>query len=91
MANVSVGLAVVKNAQTVCNEGIQDLNRTASKLQQHYLQAGDSWKDSKYAQLGGIVHECSTAIRQPIQDLVDCLAKLKDLETALSQYESANL
>ena len=91
MTNASVNLAVVKNAQSVCNEGIQDLNRCATILQHQYLQAGERWKDSKYAQLGGIVHECSTALRKPIQDLVDCLDKLKEIETALLKYESANL
>lgn len=91
MANASVELAIVKNAQEVCNEGIQDLNRTAADLQRHYQQAGDRWKDSKYAQLGGIVHECSSALRKPIQDLVDCLSRLKEIETALSEYDSANL
>ena len=83
MSNASVNLAIVKNAQSVCNDGIQDLNRTASKLQQHYLQAGEQWKDSKYSQLGGIVHECSTAIRNPIQELIDCLDKLKEIEIAV--------
>ena len=91
MSNVSVGLDIVKNAQAVCNEGIQDLNNAAAKLQQRYLQAGDGWKDSKYAQLGGIVHECSSALRTPIQELVECLNKLKSLETALSEYESTSL
>ncbi len=91
MTSASVNLAIVKNAQSVCNEGIQDLNRLAASLQQHYLQAGEKWKDSKYAQLGGIVHECSTALRKPIQELVDCLNKLKGIEGALSEYESTNL
>jgi hypothetical protein len=67
------------------------LNGAATKLQQRYLQAGEGWKDSKYAQLGGIVHECSTALRKPIEELVGCLNKLKDLETALTEYESTNL
>ena len=91
MADVSVGLAVVQNAQTVCNEAIQDLNSAAERLQRHYLQAGDRWKDSKYAQLGAIVHECSSALRFPIEELFDCLNKLKDIEKALSEYESTNL
>jgi len=91
MSNVSVGLASVKNAQTACNAAIQDLNGAAMKLQQRYLQAGSNWKDSKYAQLGGIVHECSTALRKPIEELVACLNKLQTLETALSEYESTNL
>jgi len=91
MSNVSVGLAAVKNAQTACNEAIQSLNGSATKMQQHYLQAGERWKDSKYAQLGGIVHECSTALRKPIEELVGCLNKLRALEAALSEYESTNL
>ena len=86
-----VELAIVKNAQSVCNEAIQDLNSAAVKLQQRYLQAGDGWKDSKYAQLGSIVHECSSALRKPIDELVECLNKLRDLETAISEYESTGL
>ena len=91
MSNVSVGLSVVQNAQTVCNEAIQDLGNAATKLQQRYLQAGDGWKDAKYSQLGGIVHECSTAIRNPIQELLECLNKLKSIEAVLQEYESTNL
>jgi len=91
MSNASVGLSIVKNAQAVCNEGIQDLNDAASKLQQRYLQAGDGWKDSKYAQLGGIVHECSSALRKPIEELFECLNKLKNIEAALSEYEGTSL
>jgi len=91
MENASAELAIVKNAQAVCNEGIQDLNRTATMLQQDYLKAGERWKDKKYEQLGAIVHECSTALRRPIEDLVDCLNKLKEIEKALSDYDSANL
>jgi len=86
-----VELTIVKKAQSACNEAIQDLNSAAVKLQQRYLQAGDGWKDSKYAQLGGIVHECSSALRFPIEELIECLNKLKDIETVLSDYESTNL
>ena len=91
MSNVSVGSAIVKNAQSVCSEAIQDLSGAATKLQQHYLQAGEGWKDSKYAQLGGIVHECSSALRRPIEELVECLTKLKTIEAAIAEYENTNL
>jgi len=91
MSNVSVNIEIVKNAQAVCNEGIQDLNRVAAALQSDYQQAGQGWQDSKYTQLGGIVQECSTAIKKPVQDLIECLNKLKALETALQEYESTSI
>jgi hypothetical protein len=91
MPNVSVSSATVRSAQAVCNEAIQNLGNAATKLQQRYVQAGEGWKDSKYTQLGGIIHECSTAIRNPIHELVDCLNKLKNLETVIQEYENTSL
>ena len=91
MANVSVGLAAIQNAQAVCLGAIQDLNNSAQKLNNRYQQAGSDWNDKKYKQLGGIINDCSRALRSPVDELFDCLNKLKDIEKVLLEYESTNI
>jgi len=91
MANVSVGLPIVQNSQTLCSGAVQDLNNAAQKLNNRYREAGQRWRDNKYAQLGGIVNDCSRALRSPVDELFDCLNKLKEAEKALLEYENQNL
>jgi len=91
MANVSVGLPAIQQAQAICNGVIQDLNGSAQKLNQRYNDAGQRWKDSKYKQLGGIISDCSSALRSPIEELFDILKKLAEIEKVLVEYESINL
>ena len=91
MANVSVGLGAVQNAQTVCSGAIQDLNSSAQKLNNRYREAGQRWRDKKYTQLGGIVNECSRALKAPVDELFECLNKLKEIEKRLLEYDGTNI
>jgi len=87
----SVGLEAVRNAQALCMGAIQDLNSASAKLKSGYQQAGQQWKDKKYEQLGGIVNDCERAMKSPIQELFECVEKLKNIETVLNEYDSTNL
>jgi len=87
----SVNLEVVRNAKTVCMGAIQDLNSLAEKLKNRYQQAGQRWKDKKYEQLGSIVNECTSALRQPIDALFDSVKTLEGFEKALQEYDDTNL
>ena len=91
MANVSVGIGAVQNAQAICSGAIQDLNSSAQKLNNRYREAGQRWRDNKYAQLGGIINDCARALRSPVDELFDCINKLKEIERVLVEYESINL
>jgi len=91
MANISVNSSLVRNGYEVCNEGIQDLNRLIDALNRDYDNAGAKWKDNKYAQLGRIIYECTSALKRPIGDLSNNIIKLKELEVALLEYEGTNL
>ena len=91
MANVSVGVIAVQSAQAVCSGAIQDLNASAQKLNNRYREAGQRWRDNKYAQLGGIINDCSRALRSPVDELFECLNKLQEIENVLLEYESVNL
>jgi len=91
MANVSVGMAAVQGAQNVCSGAIQDLNSAAQKLSERYRDAGRDWKDKKYEQLGGIVNDCTRALRSPVDGLFECVAKLQEIERILREYDETNL
>ena len=91
MANVSASLAAIQQAFKTCMEVTQDLNSAASKLEERYKQAGQDWRDSKYTQFGGIVEECTKAMKAPLDELQDCASKLNQIEAALSQYGDVNL
>ena len=91
MSNVSVNLAAIRNAQTICSGAIQDLNGSAQKLNSRYREAGQRWRDKKYEELGVIVNDCSKAMKSPVDELFDCLNKLKEIEKALAEYESGSL
>jgi len=91
MAKVSVGMTAIQNAQAVCSGAIQDLNNSAKKLENRYRDAGQGWRDKKYEQLGGIINDCSRALKSPIEELFECLKKLSEIEKVLLEYESVNL
>ena len=89
MANVE--LAAVENAIRICKEAIQDMNSSAQTLRQSYQQAGQSFKDQKYHQLGAIVNACESEIRKPVNELFDCINKLESLAKAIREYDETNV
>ena len=91
MPGVSVELAAVAGAISLCNQSIQAFNKASADLKRKYQSAGSSWKDSKYQQLGGIVNDCTTALNKPIQELEDCVKKLTELQKAISEYEQTSI
>ena len=91
MANASVDMNTVKNAQILCNEAIEVLNSSVQKLNNRYRDAGQQWRDEKYKQLGNIVSDCSRALKSPLEELRDCLAKLKELEKSILEYNGQKI
>lgn len=65
---------------------IQQENAAAQALQQAYRSAGSEWNDAKYQQLGAVVNDAVTAIRQPIADLEAAIQKIKKMEQELRAY-----
>ena len=91
MASVSVSLAAIQQAESICQSAIGELNNSSQKLNSRYREAGERWRDNKYVQLGTIINDCSNAMKSPIDELFDCIAKLREIEKALVEYESTNL
>jgi len=90
MAGVSVSTAVIQNAEKLCQTAISELNGSTQKLNTRYQEAGQRWRDNKYKQLGTIINDCSRAMKSPIDELSDCISKLRELEKAIAEYESTN-
>ena len=91
MANMSVSMAAIQQAENICQTVIGELNSSSQKLNVRYREAGERWRDDKYKQLGAIIDDCTRSMKSPIDELFDCIAKLKELEKALIEYESVNL
>lgn len=93
MANgVSVERAAVQGGIGCCKTSIHELEGASQSLKRSYQQAGSGgWRDQKYAQLGGIVEECCSALTKPIADLQECMVKLNALLQSIDSYESINL
>lgn len=91
MASVSVSMAAIQQAENICQTAIGELNSSSQKLNSRYREAGERWRDNKYKQLGVIIDDCSKAMKSPIDDLFDCIAKLREIEKVLMEYEATNL
>ena len=91
MAGVSVSMAALQQAESICQNAIGELNSSTQKLNSRYREAGERWRDDKYKQLGVIINDCSKAMKSPIDELFDCISKLKELEKAIIEYESTSL
>lgn len=67
---------------------IQQENAAAQALQTSYKAAGSEWNDSKYQQLGTIVNQTVSAIKQPMAELEAAIQKIKKMEQDLRAYLS---
>lgn len=90
MANAAVTGDAISKSISLCQKAIESVNKASQKLQQKYTSAGSGWKDSKYAQLGGVVTECRGALEEPVGQLQDCIATLQDLMSAVGEYEDVS-
>lgn len=91
MANVSVEKSAVVKSIALCNHTIQQYKQTAAYMEKQYREAGTNWRDAKYAQLGVVVNDCTTALKAPVAELEECLRKLNEILKAIERYESENL
>ena len=91
MSNVSVESAAISGAISLCKQSIQEFNKASTDLSRKYQDAGSSWKDQKYVQLGGIVSDCTNALNKPIKQLEDCIQKLTALQKAVAEYEQTSV
>ena len=90
MASAAVSAQALGNSSKLCQKSIQSLSKASQNLQQKYVAAGSGWKDSKYAQLGGIIAECRSALGQPVSQLNECVATLQQLMSRVSEYEDVS-
>lgn len=91
-SGVSVEGAAIQAGIGCCKTAILSLNDASNTLYRSYQQAGSNgWKDQKYAALGGIVEECCSSLKSPIEELEGCINTLNELLEAVREYEANNL
>ncbi len=86
-----VDSASVSKAITICVQAVEALDRTSQALMSKYQAAGSGWKDAKYKELGAIVSEAVSALRNPIGELQNCQGTLQQVQSAISDYEDISL
>jgi hypothetical protein len=91
LANVSISIAAIQQAENICQTAIGELYSSSQKLKSRFQEAGEYWSDEKYKQLGVIIDDCSSAMKPPIDELFACIVKLQEIEKAFVEYESTNL
>lgn len=89
---VAVNRPAVQGGIRCCKVSIQELENSIRKLIHSYQAAGSQgWRDQKYTELGNIVQECCTAMKQPTGELQECMRKLEELLKIIEKYEETNL
>ena len=88
----SVTSSAIQGGIRCCEISIQELEGTIRKLLQNYQAAGaGGWRDQKYTELGVLVQECCSALKQPTGELQECMRKLQEIQAVIRRYEETNL
>lgn len=88
MPEISVELNAVIAAIKACSAIRTELSNEATKMHQQCSRIGNEWKDEKSKEFEQIVFGCSNALKKPLSELQRCETFLKQLASALSEYES---
>lgn len=89
MANVEKN-AVFKSI-VLCKKTIEQYKQTSQYLKKQYLNAGTTWRDQKYNQLGLVLKDCTAAMHSPVKELEECVYSLNEILRAIEKYEKENL
>lgn len=84
-------LEAVKKQYILCKELIQCMGTTSNKIMNKYREAGTTWHDEHYVQLGRIIQECSESLLKTIMKISSTLNGLERAVAAIKEYEGINL
>lgn len=91
MAAINVDIDVVRKQYTRCKQALELMRNTSSRMNRTYVEAGRSWKDDRYCQLGGIVSTCCSELNRAAQQIEQCMRGFDQAIAALDEYNSVNL
>lgn len=91
MATVNVDIDAVRKQYSSCKQALELMRNTSSKLNRTYAEAGRSWKDERYRQLGGIVSSCCEELDRTAKQIEQCMRGFDQAIAALNEYDSVNL
>lgn len=86
MFKVSVSEEVIANMLSVVQQARGGLENAVIDLKRAYMQAGESWNDKKYKQLGDIIEKASRNILVIGCHLGEAKEKLKNLQKSIEEY-----
>jgi len=91
MSGINTNSDLILGSINLCADIIEMLSISRTKIQRKYKNAGNAWNDSKYRQLGDIINDCDSSIRNTLHELNRCFAALNEIEKIVMEYESVNL
>ena len=91
MADVNVTSETLRNQLSELKQAAEQVSSTRHYIFQQYQQVSIGWNDSKNRELGAIVNESCTALRNIEKVLLQGQKSLLAIFSAVTEYESQNL
>lgn len=90
MATINADFEAIKKQYTSCRRLLELLQGTSARISSTYQEAGKTWKDERYQQLGAIVSVCCSELNRTSNQIEACMHSLKQVIDALVEYDSVN-
>lgn len=91
MPNVNVTSATIRSQLSELKQAVEQVAAARQSIIQQYQQVSSQWNDSKSRELGAIVNESNTALRNIEKVLLQGQKSLLTIFSAVTEYESQNL
>lgn len=91
MSNVNVDVNVLAETVEKLNRVINDIDSTKKSVLAQYEALGNEWKDSKYEELGHVIHDCNSAFINVEKDLLNAQKTIVMLLKYVEEYENQML
>lgn len=88
---MNVDIDLVRRQYSNCKQALELMHSASSKINRTYVEAGRSWKDERYTQLGNIVKTCCEELNRTAKQIEQCLTGFEQAIASLDEYESINL
>lgn len=87
MSEAYVDLSLIPKIKKLCVSAENEMRSTITLLNKVMNSISAGWKDQKAKEFEGIVNQCITSLKNPLNDLHRCDSYLQRLVQALKEYE----
>ncbi len=91
MSEAYVDLSLIPKIKNLCVSAEKEMEDTITLLKKEMNAVSAGWKDQKAKEFEGIVNQCITSLKNPLNDLHRCDLYLQRIEKALKDYLAISL